>query len=150
MAFRGWITVGRGWLRRLGPEEGLEQLPQFSALLDKASQPMEFFTDLLDDDVAGQDLAERLGRWGRVIAVDELPESAFGASRGLVLVHKCQLGLLELAEEGVPVDVFERFIRRRSREVDPQDASVLPGVFGAFDRRRVTASVFSPPPDRVM
>ena len=111
---------------------------------------MEFFAHLLDYDVAGQDLAERLGRCGRVIAVDELPESAFGSSRGLVLVHECQLRLLELAEEGVPVDVFQRFIRRRSREVDPQNASVLTAVFGALDRRRVTASVFSPLPDRVM
>ena len=61
MAFRGWVTVGRGWLRRLRPEDGLEQLPQVSALHDTASQPVEFFSDLLDYDVAGQDLAERLG-----------------------------------------------------------------------------------------
>lgn len=44
-------------------------------------------------------------------AADELPESAFPAFGGLVLVDERQLRLLELAEEGVPVDVFQRLIR---------------------------------------
>jgi len=65
------------------------------------------------------------------------------------LIQKINILPVEFVEKIAPGNAFERFVAGVIRKVNPQNADTL-GSFGAFDRRRESASLFDPFLNRVM